>query len=194
MFESAENGIVKGWLKSDSKAENLTVEFYFNSPKGSPGTALYFTATAKPIGSKFGNNKYSFEAQIPPGFGDGKEYKLYAYAMSDNQYILLPGSPKTFSFKSKPPAVIKIISPENNSVISGNTVKIKYKVEGDSTGISHVHWRLNDDMEIHDLDFKGTFEIPGVRPGEYALYGYLAQGHHSKVLNSESFVKFTVVK
>ena len=65
--------------------ESAVIHVYLDNPQGYGGTELFSEAVSKETGTG-----YIFEGTIPEVFGDGKKHSLYAYAVKEGEYALLP--------------------------------------------------------------------------------------------------------
>jgi hypothetical protein len=93
---------------------------------------------------------------------------------------------------SLPPAQLHISFPAEGSTVSGPNVVVTYASSGDSTGVDHVHFQLDADPEVRDMDFDGEYEFTNVPIGPHVLRGYLARADHSQIPGTEVIVNFVV--
>lgn len=91
---------------------------------------------------------------------------------------------------------LEFLAPTSGQEIQGNQVDVSYKATGDLTGfgVDHVHLQMDNNPEIRDIDFDGSYSFTNVPAGGHTLTGYLARADHSKVPGTDASVSFTTVK
>ncbi len=91
------------------------------------------------------------------------------------------------------PARLTITAPTAGESIHGQTVTVKYAPVGDlaAAHVNHVHFQLDGQPEVRDLDFDGTYVFANVSAGAHTLRGYLAHADHTKVDGSDASVSFS---
>jgi hypothetical protein len=104
------------------------------------------------------------------------------------------GTAKVTVTLTPPPPLLIIDSPlENETLLSGNVI-VKYRVSGNyaGSGVNHVHFQLDGNPEVLDLDFDGTYTFAVVPNGSHQLKGYLAANDHSQIGEMIGPVNFQV--
>ena len=87
--------------------------------------------------------------------------------------------------------VLVITAPAEASTGNGPAVTVTYQVTGDRTKADHVHFQLDQQAEVRDLDFDGTYVFVTIANGPHVLKGYLASANHERI-GDERVVHFTV--
>lgn len=179
------NGSISGWASHPTDPQQaLAIQCYIDAPRDKPGLALFFETKTRAADGQF-------EVKVPDYLGDDRPHTIYAYALINQEYRLLDGSPLSFQFRKKPAVTLRIDHPRAGQTVTGSTLTIRYRVLGHSDEARHVHWRLDEQSEIMDRQANGTFLIPGLTPGPHVLHGYIAKSHHDKVINTDVSVSFS---
>jgi PKD repeat protein len=87
--------------------------------------------------------------------------------------------------------VMRITQPAAGAQLPTSTVEVRYEVDGDRTGVDHVHVQLDDQAEVRDLDFDGAHTFDGVAEGSHTVRGYMASADHAQIGQAVE-VSFTV--
>ena len=93
---------------------------------------------------------------------------------------------------ANPPA-LAFAQPAAGATVVGPTVDVTYVASGDLTQADHAHLQLDNNPEVMDLDFDGSFQFTNVPVGPHTLTGYLATANHSKIAGSDASVSFSTV-
>lgn len=88
-------------------------------------------------------------------------------------------------------ASVKIVSPKNGQVISGDKVPLEFKMTKGKRG-EHVHAYVDGEMMGMFKSAKGT--LTGVKPGHHILELRVATSDHNAELNATDKVTFTTKK
>ena len=88
---------------------------------------------------------------------------------------------------------LTITSPRPNQSIAGSVVQVSYSKSGDlaAAGVDHVHFQLDGQPEVHDLNFDGVYQFTNVAAGAHVLTGYLATAQHTAVSGTAVTVRFS---
>src|SRR5439155_16762423 len=91
------------------------------------------------------------------------------------------------------PPVLVILTPAQNSVVTGPQVNVTYTETGDLTGVDHVHFQLDSNPVVMDLTMDGVYTFNTVTPGAHVLNGWLVRADHSKIPGTDAAPRsFTV--
>ena len=85
-------------------------------------------------------------------------------------------------------ASVKIISPKNDQVITGDKVPLEFKLTKGKRG-EHVHAYVDGEMMGMFKSEKGT--LNGIKPGKHTLELRVATADHKTELNATDKVSFT---
>ncbi len=96
------------------------------------------------------------------------------------------------AFSLNLPPTISIANPAPGSLIKGPNVVVNYLKFGNMSEADHVHLKLDDGSEQHDLDFDGTFTLSSVSDGDHVIAAYLSRADHSKIDGTDTQVSFKV--
>src|SRR5262249_39840278 len=83
-----------------------------------------------------------------------------------------------------------ITVPANNATLTSTTVNVTYATSGDVTGITHIHFILDNNPEVTDNTFDGSFQFTDVPEGPHVITGFLV--HAAPVESGAGPVNFTV--
>ena len=90
------------------------------------------------------------------------------------------------------PPVLDILQPVQGQIFNATSVvNVTYTALGDLTGVDHVHFQLDSNLEIMDRDFDGAYQFANALAGTHLLKGYLVRADHSKILGSDDTVSFS---
>lgn len=90
-------------------------------------------------------------------------------------------------------AQVTILSPQNSSTVSGNTVTLNYSKNGDFSLVNHVHLQLDGNPEVEDTSMQGSYTFYNVISGPHTLRVSLANADHSVISGSLVQISFNVV-
>jgi len=85
-------------------------------------------------------------------------------------------------------ASVKIVSPKEGQVISGDKVPLEFKLTKGKRG-AHVHAYVDGEMMGMFQSEKGT--LNGIKPGRHTLEARVATADHNTELNATDKVSFT---
>ncbi len=92
-----------------------------------------------------------------------------------------------------PISTLTIVSPRNGEIFREGNLMVSYRKLIGITGGNHVHFQLDNNTEVRDLDFDGTYTFVNVPAGNHILKGYLARVDHSKVTGTDVQVLFSMI-
>src|SRR4029453_10300569 len=84
------------------------------------------------------------------------------------------------------PARLIITGPTSGQTIAGTTLNVTYTTARDLTDDNHVHFQLDANIEVMDLNFDGSYQMANVGVGQHVLYGWLVRADHSKIQGTDA--------
>ncbi|HUK39476.1 MAG TPA: hypothetical protein VLX11_00480 [Candidatus Acidoferrales bacterium] len=123
----------------------------------------------------------TFAATIPAAGQD----KMQGMDMPMKQMEKMPASSMLQPAEG---ASVKIISPKNDQVITGDKVPLEFKLTKGKRG-EHVHAYVDGEMMGMFKSEKGT--LNGIKPGKHTLELRVATADHKTELNATDKVSFT---
>lgn len=90
------------------------------------------------------------------------------------------------------PPSLRITQPISGATITSNEIDIAYKKSGDLTQAHHARWKLDNNPEIEDTLFAGTYKFTNLTTGNHTISGYLVRADKTKISGTDDSISFTV--
>ncbi len=108
-------------------------------------------------------------------------------------------TPPKLALKPARGAIVKILSPRNDKMITGSTVDVHFKLTKGEVG-SHVHAYVDEKFEkmlhpnerSHEGSHEGHGALTDIKPGRHTLMLIVVAEDHQTMLNATDMVNFVL--
>lgn len=95
-----------------------------------------------------------------------------------------------YVFPAVLPPTLRFTYPQTNQRVGNGSLTVTYQKLGDLAGVDHVHLKLDNQAEVMDMDFDGSYTFNNVGLGAHTVTGYLVRANHTKIDGTDAQVSF----